>query len=110
MFRTKGMGSEAIRRGRRGWRKYAEAATGDEAEGGRRRGQAPSTKVRGGEEGSLWKKRRLTRRRSASEKAEKGEREKAKGGGGEGERREEARGDPRLLGSSREPGKEKGGK
>lgn len=52
----------------------------DEVERGRRREQrAPPTKVRGGEEGSLWKKRKLTRRRSASEKAEKGEREKARG-------------------------------
>lgn len=67
----------------------ARAEARDEAEGGRskegrRGGGTPSTKVRGGEEGSPWKKRKLARRRSAREKAEKGEREKARGEGGGG--------------------------
>lgn len=56
----------------------------EDVEGGAGGGATPSTKVRGGEEGSPWKKRKLARRRSAREKAEKGEREKARGEGGGG--------------------------
>lgn len=81
---------------------------------GRRRGRVPSTKVRGGEEGSLWKKRKLARReRSAREKAEKGEREKAREvrcrRGGGGKKREAIHGcwDLRERASQ---GRKKGGK
>lgn len=52
-------------------------------------------------------------RESRKRRTRKGEGDEAEAKGAErGEGREEARGDPRLLGSSREsePGKEKGGK